>query len=141
MPIHVVTEKVPNKSTLNSLSGILLATSCAIKECFGNYIMVAFFWLTFNLYGHLLRSTHAHTYIDLHSLSHTCTHTHTHTHTLSVCHEQWIRAKYERMEFTSESDMSKTPYATGTCMSVHIKIVYMYTIMISFPPTLQSLLV
>ena len=31
----------------------------------------------------------------------------------SVCLEQWIRAKYERKEFASESDMSKTPYTAG----------------------------
>jgi hypothetical protein len=39
--------------------------------------------------------------------------THVPSYSDSVCLEQWIRAKYERKEFASESDMSKTPYTAG----------------------------
>lgn len=48
-----------------------------------------------------------------------CRHTvypHVPSYYRSVCLEQWIRAKYERKEFASESDMSKTPYTAGAYM-------------------------
>ena len=36
------------------------------------------------------------------------------THNYRVCLEQWIKAKYERMEFIPETDEVKRSYVSGT---------------------------